>query len=321
MNLTRCNGRYCNPVSANSILKGGSRMEVDYQFQIAVIGGDVRQLAVVEALLPMAQTIKVYGHSQLNSPNNSVVSCPTVEQTLDGVNIVILPISGMNDSGMVRGNQTDQFIDFGRYFHMIAKNTLLLTGTMTAKWLELANRRGLKVIQYAEDNAIAILNSVPTAEGAVQIALEQLPVTIHGSSVLTVGFGRVGMTVARTFLALGAKVTVVARRFELLARAQEMGCATMPQPQLAKAVEKMRLIINTVPALLIDRTILARTAPEVLIIDLASAPGGIDYDAAEELGRKAIFAPGLPGKVAPQTAGAILASAIPELIIKSIAMT
>jgi dipicolinate synthase subunit A len=289
----------------------------DYQIQVAVIGGDVRQLAVVEALIPMAQTIQVYGHSQTALPNNAI-DCARLESALESVNTVILPIGGMNDAGMIRSYQTDQFIDFGRYFNFLAQGTLVLTGSMTAKWLEQAAKRELQVVQYAENNTIAILNSIPTAEGAVQIALEQLPITIHGSRVLVAGFGRVGMTVARTFNGLGAKVTVAARRFELLARAKEMGYETVLQPQLALVVAKMQIIINTVPAVVFDRLILAATAPEVLMIDLASAPGGIDFDTAKELGRKAIFAPGLPGKVAPQTAGAILASAIPELIIKAL---
>jgi dipicolinate synthase subunit A len=289
----------------------------DYQIQVAVIGGDVRQLAVVEALIPMAQTVNVYAHPQTALPKNAIY-CATLEKALEAVNTVVLPIGGMNDAGMIRSYQADQFIDFGRYFNFLELGTLVLTGSLTAKWLEQATKRELQVVQYAEDDTIAILNSIPTAEGAVQIALEQLPITIHGSQTLVAGFGRVGMTVARSFQGLGAQVTVVARRFELLARAREMGYGTVIQHQLALVVPKMQIIINTVPAILFDQTILAASAPEVLMIDLASAPGGIDFNTAKALGRKTIFASGLPGKVAPQTAGAILASAIPELIIKAL---
>jgi dipicolinate synthase subunit A len=290
---------------------------VDYQIEVAVIGGDLRQLAVVEALISIAHAVKVYGHSQTALPGNAQ-GCNTLENALEGVNTVVLPIGGMNAAGMIPSYQTDQFIDFGRCFNFLAPGTLVLTGSMPAKWLEQAIEREMRVIQYARDDTIAILNSIPTAEGAVKIALEQLPITIHGSQVLIAGFGRVGMTVARTFRGLGARVTVAARRLEQLARAKEMDCETTPHSRLALVVPQMQLIINTVPAVIFDQTILNCTAPEVLIIDLASAPGGIDYDIAKKLGRKAIFAPGLPGKVAPKTAGAILASAIPELIIKSL---
>jgi dipicolinate synthase subunit A len=49
-----------------------------------------------------------------------------------------------------------------------------------------------------------------------------------------------------------------------------------------------------------------------VVIDLASAPGGTDFNAARELGLKAELAPGLPGIVAPVTAGRIIA----ELIVR-----
>ncbi|HYH02066.1 MAG TPA: dipicolinate synthase subunit DpsA [Bacillota bacterium] len=292
-------------------------MECDYHFQVAVVGGDVRQIAVAEALTGIAQGVKTYGHPQERLPE-SVVCCTDLESVLSDANVVVLPISGMNDSGMVRSYQADQFIDFGRYLNVLERGTVLVAGSLTARWLEQAVHQGLKVIQYAEDDTIAILNSIPTAEGAVQIAMEQLPVTVHGSQVLVIGFGRVGATVARTFKGLGAKVLVAARRSELLARATEMGFDTVVHQHLTTVLGKTQIIINTVPAVVVDREALNRTLSDVLIIDLASAPGGIDFSAARELGRKAIFAPGLPGKVAPQTAGRILAAAIPEMIIKAV---
>jgi dipicolinate synthase subunit A len=270
----------------------------------------------IDFQIPMARTIKVYGHSHVELPVQ-VQECNSLESTLETANTVILPISGINAAGMVRGYQTDQFIDFGRSFSHLSPGTLLVTGSLASRWLEVAAKNQIRVIQYAEDDTIAILNSIPTAEGAVQIALEQLPITIHGTRVLVAGFGRVGTTVARTFQGMGAQVTVAARRLELLARAKEIGYATVIWQQMETVLSTMQIIINTVPAVVFDETLLKVTAPEALIIDLASAPGGVDFDSAKTLGRKAIFAPGLPGKVAPQTAGKILALAIPELIIKA----
>lgn len=41
-----------------------------------------------------------------------------------------------------------------------------------------------------------VANAVPTAEGAVQVAMEELPFTLHSARVLILGFGRVGKLTA-----------------------------------------------------------------------------------------------------------------------------
>lgn len=299
------------------VKEGGNQVERNFPVRMAVIGGDVRQLAVANALTKLAEVVRVFGHPHTNLPAG-VHYASTMEEALDGVNGSVLPIGGMNDAGKINGNQNDQWLDFGSYFSTLTPGTLLLAGSLAPRWVEEGIRLGYNIIQYAEDNTIAILNSIPTAEGAVQIAMEQLPTTIHGSKVLVIGFGRVGITVARTFHGLGAEVTVAARRPELLARAKEMGCKPISHIAIAGLLGETDIIINTVPALVLEAEQLTLTNPEVLIIDLASAPGGIDFKAAGALGRNAIFAPGLPGKVAPKTAGAILATAIPELIRKAL---
>jgi dipicolinate synthase subunit A len=294
-------------------------VERSFPIQVAVIGGDVRQRIVAEALLHMANIVKLFGHPQTELPAG-VDDASTIEKALDGANVIILPISGMNEEGKVRSYQRDRWFDFGPYFGSCARGTLLLTGSLPSRWLDEGIRQGYDIIEYAEDDTIAILNSIPTAEGALQIAMEQLPITIHGSRVLLIGFGRIGVTVARAFQGLGATVTVAARRPGLLARATEMGCDTVSHSAFTGLLGKMDIIINTVPARVLEEEQLIRTLPEVLIIDLASAPGGTDFDVAAKLGRNAIFALGLPGKVAPKTAGAILATAIPELIRKALSV-
>jgi hypothetical protein len=143
--------------------------------------------------------------------------------------------------------------------------------------------------------------------------------TIHGSRSCVIGFGRVGITLARTLKAMGAEVTVVARNPGQLARAYEMGCVRADYSQLRDIVNNTDVIYNTVPQLILDRSVLKYANPELLIIDLATQPGGTDFEAANVLGIKAILAPGLPGKVAPVFAGRILADVIPRLIISELA--
>lgn len=285
---------------------------------VAVIGGDSRQLAVAEALAGLGAKVRLFGHCP-DQTGSGIDLYADLVQALEGVKVIILPISGMNAQGMVRGRTFEQMIAFGEYFTNLPGRTVIITGSLPEQWFRIAKERQYIVYEYAEDDRVAILNSVPTAEGALQLAMEQLPITIHDAQVLVIGFGRIGMTTARIFKALGAQVIVAARRRELLTRAWEMGCETILHDQLSTVVGDLDLVINTVPSLVVGRELLERMRSDLLIIDLASPPGGIDFETAEKLKIKAILAPGLPGKVAPKTAGAILATALPEIIEKILA--
>ncbi|HHW13536.1 MAG TPA: dipicolinate synthase subunit DpsA, partial [Firmicutes bacterium] len=192
----------------------------------------------------------------------------------------------------------------------------LLIGFACQKVRDLAARLGLRLVELGDLDEIAILNSIPTAEGALQLAFQELPITIHGSTCFVLGFGRCGLTLGRDLRALGARTVVFARDPAQRARAEEMGLIPKPLADLAELAGEADCVFNTVPALVLTRRELSAMRKEAVVFDLASPPGGTDFAAAEELGIKAILAPGLPGKVAPVTAGRILARTVPDLIAR-----
>ena len=191
---------------------------------------------------------------------------------------------------------------------------MLCGGRVDPVTAALAAERGLTVRDYFAREELAVANAVPTAEGAIQIAMEQLPITIHGARVLVVGFGRVGRALAQRLAALGAKVTVAARRYESLAWAQASGYGAEQTGQLAGWLCGYDLVVNTVPALVLGEAELADLKPDCLVLDLASKPGGVDLEAAGRLGRTVIWALSLPGKVAPVTAGAAIKNTIYHML-------
>lgn len=156
--------------------------------------------------------------------------------------------------------------------------------------------------------------AVPTAEGAVQVAMEELPFTLHSARVLILGFGRVGKLTAHRMQALGARVMVSAQRYEDLAWAAAYGCETVRLEKLSCELGGFDLIVNTIPAVVLDGKKLRWVNPGAFLLDLASAPGGIDRAAAKELGLRVLQAPGLPGRTAPVTAAAAIRDAVYHIL-------
>ena len=180
--------------------------------------------------------------------------------------------------------------------------------------------KGFRYIDYFLREELQIKNAVPTAEGALALAMNELPITLSGAKAAIIGYGRIGKILAAKLKALNANVTVAARKTTDLALAESVGLDTLhlviddERNTLEALTSGYDVIFNTVPSWLLDEKIVNIMSHETLIIDLASAPGGIDIHAAKERGLKVIWALSLPGKNSPYTAGKIIAQTIVQIL-------
>ena len=177
---------------------------------------------------------------------------------------------------------------------------------------EYCTAHGLTLHDYLAREELQVLNAVPTAEGALEIILRELDITVWGARALITGFGRIGEVMARMLVGLGAQVTVCARRPEQLAKAEGMGCAAVTfSEELDGLLPRFDVVINTVPAVVLDEKRLLLMKRGCLVVDLASRAGTA---ASAQTGAKIIHALSLPGKTAPVTAGKIIGKTIENMI-------
>ena len=194
---------------------------------------------------------------------------------------------------------------------------VICAGMVRPQVAAMAADRGLTLHDYFAREELAVANAVPTAEGAIQIAMEELPITIHGARALVIGYGRLGRALAPRLRALGAQVWVCARRHEQRAAAESMGLGSERLERLSDWLCSYDLVINTVPALVLGVEELAALKEGALVIDLASRPGGVDMEAAAALNVRVIWALSLPGKVAPVTSGRYIKDTIYHIMEES----
>ncbi|MGN0655841.1 MAG: dipicolinate synthase subunit DpsA [Ruminiclostridium sp.] len=178
-------------------------------------------------------------------------------------------------------------------------------------------KNGFSLVNYFEREELAVKNAVPTAEGALEIAIRELPVTLFGAEVLITGFGRIAKLLVRYFSALGAKVSAAARKYGDLAWIETYGAKPVnfnTPGEFETAIKKADIIINTVPAVIFDRKRLTLIKTGALFIELASVMSAEDEGLAADRSIKLIWARSLPGKTAPITAGHIIADTIGNII-------
>ena len=160
----------------------------------------------------------------------------------------------------------------------------------------------IKIIDLLESERLTILNAIATVEGTIKIAIEEREKTIFESNVLVCGFGRIGKIMCDRFRALGANVYCTARKEKDLTWIREKRYIPLTYDKVAENGEKFDLVINTVPTLVLKEKELNSFKQDVLIIDVASNPGGIDKDYAMQKNIKVITALGIPGKEMPKAA-------------------
>ena len=191
---------------------------------------------------------------------------------------------------------------------------LALGGKVTEEAISIARAAGVELVDYFARPELTVYNAIPTAEGCIGILLERRSRTLWGAAVLVLGFGPVGRALAVRLAALGARVTVAARRPVQRAMAEELGLRAVPLTELAAEAGTFDTVVNTIPAPVLTAAVLAALPKGCLIVDLASKPGGTDFAAARRLGHTALHALSLPTVWAPETAGEALARTVQAIL-------
>ncbi len=179
----------------------------------------------------------------------------------------------------------------------------IVCGLTDAAFDKLAEKRGWRLLRVLSDEIYTQENGLLTAEGALFTAVARMNRALRGAQCLVIGYGRIGKALTGLLRGLGAAVTVAARREESRREAGENSVSIQDMPQ---ALPRMDVIFNTVPAPVLGEKELRNVNPQCVLIDLASAPYGIDRDAAEALGFRAFLESGLPGRYCPLSAAETL---------------
>lgn len=284
---------------------------------VAMIGGDARQIEIMRILSELDAGVKLYGFDQLQQQFSGVSKHDFEPVAFLNVDAIILPAVGTDSSGIVESIFTTKELLLTReHIEKMPKHAVVYTGLAQSYLKKLCSNEDIRLIELFDRDDVAIFNSIPTAEGAIMLAIQHTDFTIHSSNCMVLGMGRTGLTLARVLQALGAQVTMGVYKTEQYARAFEMGFKPFYTKDLASEVDEVDLIFNTIPTMIITAQVIAHISNQAVIIDLASKPGGTDFRFAEKRGVRAMLAPGLPGIVAPKTAGQIIARVLSQLILE-----
>ncbi len=272
-----------------------------------ILGGDNRSLYLGEYLENQGFKVCYYAF-------NHTECYSSLEEAMNASDIIVLPLPFTKDRLTLNTPLFDEVVLISDILALLSHKKIVFGGQLPKSFCEELDSKNCSYCDYFLLDELAIYNAVPTAEGVVQVLVEELPITIHGMKCAVLGYGRVGKVLADTLYSLGADVTVFARKQSAFAEIYASSMKYKTFDALTTEINDFDAMINTVPAKVLETEQLSKLNPECVLIEVASAPFGIDFQAAKERAFKVIKAGSLPGKVAPKTAGEIIGRSILPVI-------
>lgn len=271
---------------------------------IAVVGGDEREQEIARLAALDGAEVRAYGFPWPVDGIHGVRLTESAAEALRGAHYALFPIPGLAPDGSLFAPATDQpIVPTPELLAEMATAAHVILGTADDRLERAAAEAGVTLHEYEDDTELMLERGPAIVEGALAAAIEHTRVTIHGSNVAVVGHGTIGSLLVRTLVLLGARVTVAARNPVQRAAARAAGADAIPLERLPELAPSLAMLFSTVPAPVIGRSVLELLPRGSLVMDLAAPPGGVDLDAARELGLEAVWARGL-GRRAPVTVGA-----------------
>lgn len=235
---------------------------------------------------------------------------PEFESLVAKADYIVLPLPASRDSVRVNSPLSVAPVTLSRVVRAVEPGQTVFAGMPDEDFAQALKRKGVSLYDYYESESLTILNSISTAEGVIFEIICNTSKNIHGSKIAVIGYGKAGSAISRRLAALGAQVTVAARRESSRAQATSDTCRAIELYKIAKKAKEFDIMINTVPTRVLEEDLIKNLNKSCLIIEVASAPYGVDFEAAEKHGIRVLRVPGLPGRISPQSAGEAIAKTV-----------
>lgn len=272
-----------------------------------ILGGDNRSLYLGEYLEKQKHRVCYYAFNQTDCFEN-------LTEAINEATCVILPLPLTRDRVTLNAPLFDEKVLISDIYALATPEKMFFGGQFPKSFCEELDARETPYCDYFKLDELAIYNAVPTSEGVLEILISELPITVHGMNCAVIGYGKVGKILADTLKAVGANVTVFARKQKDFAEIHAKSIKPLHIARLSESTHNFDAVVNTVPAKILGAKELGNLNSDCLLIEIASAPFGIDFQSAKERAMQVIKAGSLPGKVAAKTAGEIIGRSILPII-------
>lgn len=269
-----------------------------------ILGGDPRQLTLARILRQEGHEVSLY--------YENTTPAFSLKKAMGDSHIILCPVPFTKDGKTIFSHNQLEGLELETFLRLLDKNHVLFGGNVPAAAVERCGALCVPCFDFMKMEDVACKNSVATAEGAVAEAISLSSMNLHGSRCLVTGWGRCAQALAASLKGMDAHVAIAGRDMKKTSRAYCWGLDIVALEHLDGCIGQYDFIFNTIPAMVIGASLVEHMKTDAVVIDIASAPGGVDFEACRRCGIKARLCPGLPGIYSPMASARILSAAVLE---------
>ena len=274
---------------------------------ILILGGDERQLHAAKNFLANGFDTQIYGFSKAEETQiSNLRKADSLEAGIKKADIIVLPMPVSKNGEYLNAPLNCALISLEDINSLLTPSKKIYGGMISVGAFTKSNF----VNDYSKMEMLTVKNAALTAEGTIGMMISSSSFGIYGSKVLITGYGRIGKILADYVKSLGGIPVVAARKEKDYAWCDFLGIKHIGYEDLKSEAAECEFLINTVPHKVVTEDVISALNSSCVVIDLASSPGGCDFEALEKRKIKHFHALGIPGKFSPKTAGELISSVI-----------
>lgn len=290
------------------------------QYDYAVVGGDMRQVFLTEELSSSHTQICHYAlmaepDKHRCASDSHISAAASLKDACSASRCIICPIP-LDKGGIYLNHQCASMeeVPLTSILDALQPRQYFFAGCIPESFRNFAVEKGVSVFDFMQNDTLAVYNTIATAEGVICEAIVRSPINLNQSKCAVLGYGKCGSTLVSYLKGMFCRVYTFCNNPDKRARAAVISDGTGDLGDFKKNAEEFDFVFNTIPAPVISSDTLEVMKSSVTIIDIASAPGGVDYKAAKAFGKAAALCPGLPGKYAPSSSAKSLKKSIESIL-------
>ncbi len=257
--------------------------------KILLVGGDERFLSLKDILHKNGFTCE-------NIFLDFQDKIEDLQERIYNFDIVILPIPFVRN-GFLNAPFINEKIPYRKLIPLLKRFNGKIFGGFDNVSKESLRKEAINFIDILEDEKFTLVNAIITAEGSIEKLINQSKRSLFESKVCILGYGRVSKALSRRMDPLCEKLLVYNNPSINFAYTRIDNIKSKMLSDFKYDAKNFDIIINTIPSLIIDREVLDSINSSTLILDLASMPGGVDFEYANSKNIQTIHYLGIPAKV------------------------